>query len=358
LRALQLIDESKNKNTRLLVELLSYYLSDVWDGAWLPDTTIGDMSYGHIFKMDSDDRFVNKISASNWRKVPYGDLKKEMKGKRFCLEEYLKDSAELDKPYWTVGGSGHLPDRVIALNHSIIDMLKLADFPIAFYLKNKPSKEYKAEELSKQKIKDLSMSPNFSARQIALTFFIVSHYVCDAHMPLHCDLRDMTAKTLDGKSERRLPKGLHPGIEAAWDEFFPEKEILTIHDYTTKSIAEVTSCLPKTSLVEIDRPGSAYSLNKDIASNLPSEWDEMRNICRISYAVSRKWIPYTFSEIETRISADKCKPAAGDLTYKDITKIIDEAAFKDVTNRVFHDAVESVARIWCRAWEIFTQPTD
>ena len=38
------------------------------------------------------------------------------------------------------------------------------------------------------------------------------------------------------------------------------------------------------------------------------------------------------------------------LEYKDITKIIGEDKFKDVTNRIFHDAIESVARLWYRAW--------
>jgi len=358
LRALRLIDESKKEQARLLVELLSYYLSDVWDGAWIPDTIISDMSYGHIFKMDSDDKFVEGISSQPWRKATYSDLKKETSGKRLCLEDYLKDSEELGKPYWVTEKSGKLPDRVIAINHSIIDMLKLGDFPIAFYLKKKKSDAYKEEELSKQKIKDLSLSPNFSARQIALTFFISSHYVCDAHMPLHCDLRDQFAQKMgEDKSERRLPKALHPGIEAAWEESFPDKEVLTIHDYTRESIENVTSNMPKDSLIEIDKAGSPYALSKQIPSNVPNEWDEMTNVCRISYAASRKWIPQSIKDIQDLIGEDKCKPDAPELQYNDITKITGEKDFKDVTNRVFHDAVESVARIWYRAWDIFTKPT-
>ena len=356
LRALKLIDDSNRKNANLFVELISYYLSDVWDGAWLPDILIRDMSYGHISKMDSDDKFVPNITSAPWRKVTYSELKKKTYGKRLCLENYLKDSKELRKPYWTTERSGHLPDRVIAINHSIIDMLKMGDFPIAFYLKKKKSKAYRSEDLSKQTIKSLSLSPNFSARQIALTFFIVSHYVCDAYMPLHCDLRDMSARKVEEEGrERRLPRPLHPGIEAVWEESFPDKEVLTIHDYTPESIESVTSSMPKGSLIEIDRVDSPYALSTRLPSNMPNEWDEMVNICRISYAVSRKWIPQSFEEIQDLIGKDKCKAKATPLKYDDITRIIDEKDFKDVTNRIFHDAVESVARIWYRAWNIFTK---
>lgn len=357
LRALKLIDDSDRKNTELFVELMSYYLSDVWDGVWLPDTLIRDMSYGHIFKMDSDDEFVHNISSQPWNKLTYSELKRETYGKRLSLENYLKDSEELRKPYWITEQSGHLPDRVIALNHSIIDMLKMGDFPIAFYLKKKKSKKYRSEDLSKQSIKGLSLSPNFSARQIALTFFIVSHYICDAHMPLHCDLRDMSAKLGEERRVRRLPRSLHPGIEEVWENSFPDKDVLTIHDYTPKSIDSVTSSMPNRSLIEIDKAGSPYALSTSLPSNMPNEWDEMVNICRISYGVSRKWIPQSFKEIQNLIGEEKCKPKAAPLEYDSIVTIINKKDFKDVTNRIFHDAVESVARIWYRAWNIFTRPS-
>jgi hypothetical protein len=356
LRALRLIDDSKRKNAKLFVELMSYYLSDVWDGAWLPDILIRDMSYGHIFKLGSDDKFVPDISTLKHRKVTYSELKKKTYGRRLCLEEYLKDSEVLRKSSWVTQRSGHLPDRVIALNHSIIDMLKMGDFPIAFYLKKKKSKAYRSEDLSRQKIKGLSVSPNFSARQIALTFFIVSHYICDAHMPLHCDLRDMNAlKVKESGRERRLPRALHPGIEKVWEESLPDKEVLTIHDYTPESIESVTNSMPSGSLIKIDEVGSPYALSTHLPSNLPNEWDEMVNICRISYAVSRKWIPQPLEDIKNILGEEKCKARAPALSYDDIISITGEDEFKDITNRIFHDAVESVARIWYRAWNIFTK---
>jgi hypothetical protein len=352
LRALKLVEDLGKEDTDLLVELLSYYMSDVWEGAWLPDTLIRDMSYGHIFKMDSDDNFVETISSKTHRKITYSKLKSETKGKRLCLEDYLKDSGELRKPYWAPDAGGHLPDRVIAINHSIVDMLKMGDFPIAFYLKKTKPDSY-MKDLTKKKVKDLSLSPNFSARQIALTLFILSHYICDAHMPLHCDLRDMKAQKLgNGTKERRLPRSLHPGIEAVWEDSFPDKSRLALHAYTTDSINEIVTELPNGSLIELDTNAS-YKMNTKLYKNMPNEWDEMVNICRISYGVSRKWISKSFAEIEACIGEDKCLEKATALKYEDIIKIIGEKEFKDVTNRIFHDAVESVARLWYRAWEIF-----
>ena len=331
LRALKLIDDSKKAPK--LVELLSYYLSDVWEGAWLPDTLIVDMKYGHIFKLDNDPEMLGyDITKYDWRRVSYDELDDRLCGKRLCLE-YIKDSKELQDPYWIHEKySGHLPDRVIAISHTIGDMLKMSDYPMAFYAKKKRSRAYMEEDLSKQNIRDLSLSPNFSARQIAIMFFIISHYICDAHMPLHCDLRDYGGKKL----KRRLPRSLHPSIEKLWESQFPEKEKIILHDYTIKSLDDITQDLPGQSIIEIDT-NPEYKLNKRIFKIKGDEWNEMVYTCRISYALSRKWIT---------------KP------YDKVDKFIDDIGddeFKRVTNYIFHDTVESIARIWYKTWIRFIE---
>lgn len=352
LRALKLIDESNKKYAKKFVEFMSYYLSDVWDGAWLPDSLIKDMKYGHIYKMDSSNAFIPNISEETFYLLPYDELREMVTGKRLGLK-YSKDSVELEKPYNVFEGGGNLPDRVIAVNHSIADMLKMGDYPIRFYLKKKPSENDPAADLSDQPIKNLSKSPNFSARQIALTFFIASHYISDGHMPLHCDLRDMDADVGNGTLVRRLPDALHDGIEEVWEDYFPDKETLTIHDYTTESISTVLNSLPDDSVIELDKSGSKYAVSRKFTVTMPNEFDEMENICRIYYAVSRKWVPQSFEEIETKIGKEKCKKKASPLKYDDLVSIIGEEEFIDVTNRIFHDAVEAVARIWLKAWNKF-----
>jgi len=333
LRALKLVDDSKQAPK--LVELISYYISDAWNGAWLPDTLIVDMHYGHIYKMDSSSKSLNHdISHEDWFKVPYDELNKRLVGKRLCLE-YVKDFEELEKPYRTHPQlGGHLPNRVIAISHTIGDMLKMSDFPLAFYAQGKKPGSY-SKALTAQKVKDLSLSPIFSARQIALTFFVLSHYVVDAHMPLHCDLRDFGSERAGLR--RRLPQRLHPSVEELWESYFPTKEELVLHEHLRTSVSDIISSLPERSLVEIDT-NNKYKLNPKIYSTVSDEWVEMVHVARVSYAVSRKWI---------------------DRPYKDVSELINSSArsdeFKHVINCIFHDAVESVGRLWMKAWKRFVE---
>ena len=93
--------------------------------------------------------------------------------------------------------------------------------------------------------------------------------------------------------------------------------------------------MPDGSIIEIDTNDS-YRLAPRISRTAGDEWQEMVHIARTSYAVSRKWI---------------------DAPYKDVDDLIARPAkreeFKDMTNRIFHDAVESVARLWLKAWQRF-----
>jgi len=331
LRALKLVEDTKQ--AAKLVELLSYYVSDVWEGAWLPDTLIVDMQYGHIFKMDNDSQRLGldnsqEESMGEWMRVPYEQLRKKLRGNRLCLE-YAKDCSVLVEPYRahpTYGG--HLPNRVIAISHTIADMLKMSDYPLIFYARQKTPKAF-AGDLMRQKVKDLSVSPIFSPRQIALMFFILAHYITDAHMPLHCDLRDCDRSTL-----RQLPCKLHASIEEWWESSFPEKNNLLLHEYLTESIDNVVSSLPDDSILRIDKDDK-YRLSPTISRTIGDEWCEMVYVTRTSYAVSRKLFDAPFKDAEELVAKKS-------------------EEFKHVTNCIFHDAVESVARLWFKAWQRFT----
>ncbi len=325
-RALKLLNDSKKAPK--LVELLSYYLSDVWEGTWIPDTLIVDMKYGHIFKMESNRKVIGSKAKDVRAKVPYKKLKSRLKGKRLCLE-YVKDFKEVSKQYWAY--EGHLPNRVIALSHTAGDMLKISDYPLAFYAKKEKSKEYIGDLIEKN-VKNLSLSPNFSARQIALTFFMLSHYICDCHMPLHCDARDYSIKGIG----RRLSGKLHPSIEKEWEKHFPKKEILALSSQTKLSIGRIIKMLPKDSIIKIDKD-KKYSLSHRIPSLSHDEWTEEVNVARVSFMVARKWIQHD---------------------YKDVNELIQERGreeFIDITNCIFHDAVQNIAMIWLKAWKRYVK---
>lgn len=364
LRALKMVDDWGGAPE--LTELLSYYLSDVWDGAWLPDIRIVDMGYGHIFKMDSDPEFIyQKLPEELWYIKSDKDLASLLVGNRLCLE-YVKGFEELAQPYRThpVEG-GHLPNRVIALSHTIGDMLKMSDFPLAAYAQKKgqvkrvrnASGSMTILDLSSRAIKDLSSSPNFSARQIALMFFLISHYICDAHMPLHCDLRDMSARSeKTSKKERRLPESLHPWIEEYWEKCFPAKEDLILTDYTEETLDEIlVKKMPEGSIIEIDKDGSNYALSEKVESRLKGdEWTEMVYTTRVSYAVARKWIPKgaDWFSLMPKENGDFEGHISRGEGFGDGRFVED---LKHASNCIFHDAVESIARIWYTSWRRFTE---
>ena len=364
LRALKMIDDWGRAPK--LTELLSYYLSDVWDGTWLPDTRIVDMRYGHIFKMDSDPDFMFMYDGLSKEKrfiKSYSRLDSLLVGNRLCLE-YVKGFEELKKASRSHPEGGHLPNRVIALSHMIGDMLKMGDFPLAAYTQKKKdqielvgdaSGLVSVRDLSSRRIRDLSSSANFSARQVALVFFLVSHYICDAHMPLHCDLRDLfaTSRKTKGK-KRRLPVALHPRIEELWDKNFPIKEDLILTDYTKETLDEILiDRLPEDSIIEIDKAGSNYQLSKRLQKRLKGdEWEEMVYVTRTSYTVARKWIPegVDWVSLLPRHRSDFEEQISQGQGFGDGRFVED---FRHVTNCVFHDAVESIARIWYKAWRRF-----
>jgi hypothetical protein len=332
-RALKLLED--DGRAKELVELLSYYLSDAWEGAWLPDTLIVDMIYGHVNKMESDPAIADYNPQDKRATVPYKALKKRLKGKRLMLD-LVKKSPVLDAGYWSV--MGHLPNRVIALSHQAGDMLKMSDYPLSFYAKKEKPKQYR-KDLTEQKVKDLSQSPNFSARQIALVFFMLSHYISDAHMPLHCDLRDASVpKTVRGKRVgRRLPEKLHPSIEEEWEGYFPLKRDLALSSQTKESVSDIVlKKMPKNSPIRIDTD-KRYGLGTKLVLPAGDEWTEMIFVTRTSFAVAREWIKEPYKDAKAFIKAKG------------------KEEFEDVTNRIFHDAVQSVAMVWYKAWKRYKE---
>ncbi|MHA2401686.1 MAG: hypothetical protein ACXADH_01745 [Candidatus Kariarchaeaceae archaeon] len=70
----------------------------------------------------------------------------------------------------------------------------------------------------------------FTNDQIALTFFSLSHYVADAHMPLHCDGRTFSTDECNN---------IHYQIENTWDRWLlTTKQIKTLR----KNLSETNRC--------------------------------------------------------------------------------------------------------------------
>jgi hypothetical protein len=92
--------------------------------AWLPDSLIKDMTYGHVFK-------TSKYGGQDGARfvVSRADLKKSLAPAAFERERYLDG---LPDAWWTAAyrvkdNGGHLPARVAALCQNARDMLKMGD---------------------------------------------------------------------------------------------------------------------------------------------------------------------------------------------------------------------------------------
>ena len=136
-----------------LQRLLRYHQSSIVEAAWAPDDVLNDKSQYHTFKLFTADEFS--------------------KPEKYTSEYYERDK----KKYYRISGSGGLPFKGDHLARIIADIVKLRAY-----------------------------NDHFSQKQIMYLYMMISHYVADAHVPMHCDLRDDPPRNANSKSEIRNSK--------------------------------------------------------------------------------------------------------------------------------------------------------
>ncbi len=255
----------------------------------LPDM-LGDCRRGHVFKMDHKPELLGLPYIKDKYKVGHDLLAGYFKDKKYTLA-LIKDSNVLNLPYKSNDkNGGKLPDRVEAIASNLI-----YGFRNGYYN---------------------------DVKSIARFLFILSHYIADAHMPLHCDLRD---KEIDGR--RRLNRDIHLFIENFWESHIPNIDDLAGHNLTSNNIW-------------LEKP--YFNLNKLKPLGLNDTENirrEMIYISRISYAVSREYIKND---------------------YRNIDELFDDIGrenFSILTDYLFTDAIQEVASIWNNTAQHFLAPT-
>jgi len=94
--------------------------------------------------------------------------------------------------YYRASGGGGLPYKVDHLSRVISDMNKLRNY-----------------------------NDRFSMNQIMYYFFLLSHYIVDSFVPMHCDLRDDPPSDDDLKKPRNgtyFSERLHGDLEDLWED--------------------------------------------------------------------------------------------------------------------------------------------
>lgn len=291
--------EGLRKDARDLVSWFMNYRDFVIKGSWYPDEVFKDMGTSHILKYKPYQQ-GDKTCYTEFKPLP-----DTMQCYAIARGSYL-----FNQPYSIE--DGNLADRCESLAHGLVDSFKILH--------------------NEEKGNPICPSNN----HVAARFFILSHYIADAHMPLHCDVRPFS----DGKK-------LHAAIEKNWDDairasylldtdnerFFYDIDGFPYPDETLVPwIREVADSV-------LTRPyvhswGAANKKNGALRDNA-STWDYMSAVTEYSYLLSYLMIP---------------AGRDNSLGWADYRRLPESARFEEYSKAIFTDAIDSVARIWLHAW--------
>ena len=314
LKALECLEQKKQNfapgrkaRAERLLSFMADYPSTFVRGAWFPDSIIRDN--------------VDK-GAHTWKYTLDGTDKREVRYRppehNQCLEAAR---GELDTEVGLVEAFSSLPDRCEALSQGIRDLVLITN---------------------KTKSGDVVA---FNNSQVALLLLMLSHYVCDAHVPVHCDARDLYK-----------PSKVHPDLEAFW-----EKEIKKHYRVSTKtekfdldemgklqrrskpetfaqSVIAQTEHLVAATQWEIN-PTQKGHWRAYLGKTNKNLWDYMVSVCLVSFHTSLRMFP---DEAPYQSQYDTIR------IMKDDTL---KASVIAQTPAILADAITSVAVVWLATWE-------
>jgi hypothetical protein len=264
----------KRASAKTLQRMLMHYQQVISEASWAPDDILNDKSQFHTFKLYTDNEFPG--------------------GAAFAKETHKHK-------YYRAKGGGGLPYKVDHLSRVIADMDKLRRY-----------------------------NDRCNMEQLMYQYLMISHYIVDAHVPMHCDLRDdppSASDTTKPKNGNYFSGTLHGKVEKAWEDAVNpvalEEEIIVVSretddasymDITPEIIFHVT----QKDHCDLIRP-------VQISSN--SLMDYMIDLCISTKERSLKLFPID-------------DPNAW--TMDDL---------KTVTRPVFADSISALISVWMWIWE-------
>lgn len=268
-----------------LVRWFKNYRDFVVQGAWYPDEVFSDQGSSHGVKYEPD---MLSEDARVFKALP-----DTMEVRNLMMEESLL----YGKPFTIV--KGNLCDRCDAMAHTIVDNFKI---------------QYREE-------KGNPISP--SSTHMAMRFFIMSHYIADAHMPLHCDARSLGT--------------IHTAVESQWESAVKKSYII---DEDNERFFYDPNGYP----LKADKMKSLMTLVEEKILSRPfvynwgnsdySTWDYMSAVTEYSYLLAYEMFPRDFEDMGW--TAYKKTPAA--------------ARFEEYSSKLMADAIDSIARAWLHVW--------
>lgn len=285
------IPDRQADDARALITWFKNYRDFVLSGAWYPDSVFKDMGTSHIAKYKPDD----KSDTDRFTVLP----------KTLQLYQYGLKSDLYGKPYY-LDTSHNICDRCEAFTESLIDSFKILT------MENGGS----------------PIVP--SNNHIAMRFFILSHYIADCHMPLHCDARSFANDN-----------DVHAFIEEEWDKqvqssyYIDEDNERFFYDPEgyPRAKQEQTELIQYVEKELKDRE-FIWKWGGDGCKNT---WSYMSGVSQYSYLMAYRLIP-----------ADKTPKQITRASYRSSAAYKEH--FLEYSKVIMADAVESIAKVWLHAW--------
>jgi hypothetical protein len=322
-RAVGLLEEAGEDQE--LIKLLKTGINKTSLGAWMPDLNDTKIGSGDI------DNHVLKMKPMKTRDayfvMPKAQLLKELGTKR-KMYSYLLNDTTLDDNWWNTAYKAepapgqHLGNRANALSIAITDLLLLGDQDLS----NLVPGNIKFYE-------DLAPTIRTKIEQAGLYFFMLSHFIADSCMPMHCD-----ARKLNGFSS-----GLHHEWELHWSKQLPdlfEKQTILNTPLTSDEIIAESKKMDTAFHIHFDNTVPDLVEKTDI-------WKEVIMICRGSFTLSCIVSPLT-TPYDINQEGKKFDEIYSTSTGKSLIESIDAV--------VMHDAVLNIAMVWKFIWGKFKKP--
>ena len=274
-----------SKYARSLVRWFKNYRDFVVQGAWYPDEVLCDQGSSHGAKYSPGDPL---LAPQVFKVLP----------KTMEIYQLMKKESKLyEEPF--VIEKGNVCDRCNAMAHTIVDNFKV---------------QYREE-------KGNPIAP--SSTHMAMRFFMMSHYIADSHMPLHCDAR-------------KLDK-IHASIEKSWEDQvrkayrIDEDNLRFFYDPDGYPLAtdKMSNLIKSVEENVLSRPfifawgSSEYST-----------WDYVSAVTEYSYLLAHEMIP----------------DGTGDIAWNKYKELDVYKRFDEYSAKLLADAVDSIARAWLHVW--------
>jgi hypothetical protein len=262
-------------------ELLKHYRALITEACWAPDLVLRDNHPYHVFKLFMIDEFEN---------IPqkYLDRAFEHDGKSYC--KY----------------SGGLPYRVDHIANQIVTMEKLRIF-----------------------------NDRYSLKQIMYLYLMLSHYIIDAHVPMHCDHRDDPPKDGEVKLDGAYMKeSAHAALEKIWDKAATPVAVSEKHIEVVKEddLAPATDYTP-----DVTFDHSACEAGGVIKVPIIKRYELMDFMLGICFK-----------------SKERCRL----LFPVDNPTERDDTNLHALTREVFADAIGNLLAVWRYIWYLSNRPGD